>query len=72
MKIDLLARRMINWPDSSDKDINIEYTGLRPGEKCMKRCLATKRNDSTVHEKIRVAKVTQLCIRRYFGGLIAV
>jgi FlaA1/EpsC-like NDP-sugar epimerase len=59
VKIDLLARRMIELAGFiPDKDINIEYTGLRPGEKLYEEVLSNEENTiPTVHEKIRVAKV---------------
>ena len=41
-----------------DKDIKIEYTGLRPGEKLYEEVLATEENTlPAFHERIRIAKV---------------
>lgn len=59
VKIDTLARRMIKLAGLEiDKDIKIEYTGLRPGEKLYEEVLATTENtDPSFHERIRVAKV---------------
>ncbi|MDE6010525.1 MAG: polysaccharide biosynthesis protein [Muribaculaceae bacterium] len=59
IKIDDLARRMISLAGFvPDKDIKIEYTGLRPGEKLYEEVLATKENTiPTDHDRIFVAKV---------------
>ncbi|MDE6695509.1 MAG: polysaccharide biosynthesis protein [Muribaculaceae bacterium] len=59
IKIADLARNMIQLAGYEvDKDIKIEYTGLRPGEKLYEEVLATKENTiPTDHERIFVAKV---------------
>ncbi len=59
VKISTLAERMINLAGLElDKDIKIEYTGLRPGEKLYEEVLATKENTlPTSHKRIFVAKV---------------
>ena len=59
IKIDDLARRMISLAGfTPDKDIKIEYSGLRPGEKLYEEVLATKENTiPTDHDRIFVAKV---------------
>lgn len=59
VKIDHLARRMIELSGYvPDKDIKIEYSGLRPGEKLYEEVLSTEENSlPTSHERIRVAKV---------------
>ncbi len=59
IKIADLAKRMIHLAGYEvDKDIRIEYTGLRPGEKLYEEVLATKENTiPTDHERIFVAKV---------------
>ena len=61
VKIDTLARKMIYLAGYiPDKDIKIEYTGLRPGEKLYEEVLATEENTMpTVHERIRIAKVRE-------------
>lgn len=61
VKISTLAERMINLAGLEvGKDIKIEYTGLRPGEKLYEEVLATKENTlPTDHERIFVAKVRQ-------------
>lgn len=59
VKISTLAERMINLAGLEvDRDIRIEYTGLRPGEKLYEEVLATKENTlPTKHSRIFVAKV---------------
>ena len=59
VKIDSLARRMIELSGLVvDKDIKIEYTGLRPGEKLYEEVLSNVENtEPTKHGRIRVAKV---------------
>lgn len=59
VKIADLAKKMIHLAGYEvDRDIKIEYTGLRPGEKLYEEVLATKENTiPTCHERIFVAKV---------------
>ena len=59
VKIDTLARHMISLAGLiPDKDIKIEYTGLRPGEKLYEEVLANSENTlPAFHERIRIAKV---------------
>ncbi|MBR5630396.1 MAG: polysaccharide biosynthesis protein [Bacteroidales bacterium] len=61
VKIDTLARRMINLAGFEvGKDIEIKYTGLRPGEKLYEEVLSNKENTlPTPHERIRIAKVRE-------------
>ena len=61
VKIDDLARRMIRLAGyTPDKDIKIEYSGLRPGEKLYEEVLATNENTlPTNHSRIRIAKVRE-------------
>ena len=61
VKIDQLARRMITLAGlTPDKDIKIEYTGLRPGEKLYEEVLSNEENTlPSFHERIRVAKVRE-------------
>ena len=61
VKIDTLARRMITLAGfKPDRDIMIEYSGLRPGEKLYEEVLSNKENtDPTSHDRIRVAKVRE-------------
>lgn len=61
VKIDDLARRMISLAGFvPDKDIAIEYTGLRPGEKLYEEVLSNDENTlPTEHKRIRIAKVRE-------------
>lgn len=67
VKIVDLARNMISLAGlEPDKDIKIEFTGLRPGEKLYEELLNSKENTlPTGHKKIFVAKV-----REYSYGVI--
>ncbi len=60
VKIAHLARRMIRLSGMEpDKDIRIEYTGLRPGEKLYEEVLSsTESTTETSHHKIRIAHAT--------------
>lgn len=59
VKIAHLAKRMIELAGfEPDKDIKIEYTGLRPGEKLYEEVLSNTENTlPTSHDRIRIAKV---------------
>lgn len=61
VKIDDLARRMIQLAGFiPDKDIKIEYSGLRPGEKLYEEVLSNNENTiPTDHNRIRIAKVRE-------------
>ncbi len=61
VKIVTLAERMINLAGLEvGRDIKIEFTGLRPGEKLYEEVLATKENTlPTSHERIFIAKVRE-------------
>ena len=61
VKIDTLARRMITLAGFvPDKDIMVEYSGLRPGEKLYEEVLSNAENTiPTEHNRIRVAKVRE-------------
>lgn len=61
VKIDDLARRMIILEGLlPDKDIKIEYTGLRPGEKLYEEVLSDKETTMPAfHDRIRIAKVRE-------------
>lgn len=61
VKIDLLARRMITLAGfTPDKEIKVEYTGLRPGEKLYEEVLSNEENTlPAFHERIRIAKVRE-------------
>ena len=59
VKIDDLARRMLKLSGfKPDKDIMVEYSGLRPGEKHYEEVLSNKENTiPTEHDRIMIAKV---------------
>ena len=59
VKIDDLARRMIKLAGfTPDKDMMVEYSGLRPGEKLYEEVLSNKENTiPTDHDRIMIAKV---------------
>ena len=58
VKIADLAKRMIKL--SGAKDVEIEYTGLRPGEKLYEEVLnELEGTKPTFHEKIRIAEVRE-------------
>lgn len=61
VKIATLAKRMIELAGLREGiDINIEYTGLRPGEKLYEEVLSNTENTlPTNHNRIRVAKVRE-------------
>ena len=61
VKIDTLARRMITLAGFvPDRDIEVKYTGLRPGEKLYEELLANEENTiKTSHSRIRIAKVRE-------------
>ncbi|MEG1910615.1 MAG: polysaccharide biosynthesis protein, partial [Bacteroidales bacterium] len=56
-----LARRMIKLAGLREGiDIEIKFTGLRPGEKLYEELLSNKENTkATTHEKIRIAAVRE-------------
>ena len=58
VKIADLAKRMIKL--SGAKDVEIKYTGLRPGEKLYEEVLSTEETTlPSFHNKIRIAKVKE-------------
>jgi FlaA1/EpsC-like NDP-sugar epimerase len=58
VKIADLAKRMIKL--SGAKNVKIEYTGLRPGEKLYEEVLnELEGTKPTFHEKIRIAEVRE-------------
>lgn len=63
VKIVDLARKMIKLAGfEPEKEIRIEYSGLRPGEKIKEELLAQKENTiPTHHSKIMIAKVDEYC-----------
>ncbi len=61
VRIDSLARRMIELAGLvPGEDIEIVYTGLRPGEKLYEELLSSRENtDETSHDRIRIARVRE-------------
>jgi FlaA1/EpsC-like NDP-sugar epimerase len=61
VKIDDLARKMISLAGLKvGTDIEIEYIGLRPGEKLYEEVLSSAENtDPTTHDRIRIARVRE-------------
>jgi FlaA1/EpsC-like NDP-sugar epimerase len=61
VKIDTLARRMITLAGFvPDRDIMVEYSGLRPGEKLYEEVLSNAEHTlPTSHDRIRIAKVRE-------------
>ena len=57
VKIVDLARKMIHLCGYSDREIRIEFTGLRPGEKLFEELLAdAEQTCQTPHPKLRIAR----------------
>ncbi|GHT18993.1 capsular polysaccharide biosynthesis protein [Bacteroidia bacterium] len=63
LRIAHLARKMIELSGFvPEKDIKIEFTGLRPGEKLYEELLNDSEiTEKTPHEKIKMAKVRKYC-----------
>lgn len=61
VKIAHLAKRMIELAGfEPNREVRIEYTGLRPGEKLYEEVLSNKENTvPTSHHRIRIAKVRE-------------
>ncbi len=61
VKIINLAKKMVELAGLTlDKDIKIEYTGLRPGEKLYEEVLSNAENTMpTEHDRIRIARVRE-------------
>ena len=70
VKIDTLARRMIALSGKVvDRDIKVEYTGLRPGEKLYEEVLSNAENTiPTDHGRIRIAKVRTYAYEEVLEG----
>lgn len=72
VRIAELANRMIQL--SGAKNIEIRYTGLRPGEKLYEEVLSTEENTKpSFHEKIRIANVREYDyqeVKKYIEELI--
>ncbi|EQC52713.1 UDP-N-acetylglucosamine 4,6-dehydratase family protein [Bacteriovorax sp. DB6_IX] len=66
VKILDLAKEMIQLSNHTLDDIDIEFVGLRPGEKLYEELLSD--SDQTIptnHEKIRIAKLQNSCDKKY-------
>lgn len=60
IKIVHLAKGMIRLSGNTEDDIEIKFTGLRPGEKLYEELLADKETTlETSHNKIRIARATK-------------
>lgn len=72
VKIDKLARDLIRLSGfEPDRDIEIKYTGLRPGEKLYEELLITELNvDKTCKEKIFVEKPLKHDLSRLINDII--
>ena len=66
VKIYDIAKRMIHLSGLKyPEDIDIEITGLRPGEKLYEELLANGENTTpTYHEKIMIAKNQKICVNQ--------
>ncbi|MBO4864156.1 MAG: polysaccharide biosynthesis protein [Eubacterium sp.] len=71
VKIDDLARNLIRLSGlEPDKDIKIEYTGLRPGEKLYEEKLMSEEGlTKTPNELIHVGKPVEFDEENFLGGL---
>lgn len=71
IKIADVARNMIRLSGLEiGKDIEIKYTGLRPGEKLYEELLCTTENTvATYHPKIMIAKVASMDFDTISGGI---
>ena len=73
VKIAHLARRMISLAGfEPEKDIRIEYTGLRPGEKLYEELMMDEEQDKmrrTQHNKIFVASPRSIDLAEFYGQL---
>ncbi|MCI8514254.1 MAG: polysaccharide biosynthesis protein [Lachnospiraceae bacterium] len=71
VKIDTLARNLIRLSGHKpDEDIEVVYTGLRPGEKLYEeKLMAEEGMEKTPNDLIHVGKPITLDIERFFGQL---
>ena len=71
VKIVELARDMIRLSGLREQDIQIEFTGLRPGEKLFEELLADGEHTlPTPHPKLRIAKVSAMMMKKELDSLI--
>jgi FlaA1/EpsC-like NDP-sugar epimerase len=72
VKIADLAKELIRLSGLSESDIQIEYTGLRPGEKLYEEPLAdAEKTLATPHPKLRVAQARPPQFNDFVGELLA-
>ena len=71
VKIDDLAKRMVDLAGLKlGEDIQIVYTGLRPGEKLYEEVLSNKENTTaTAHNRIYVAKVREYSYKEALAAI---
>ena len=71
VKIDDLARNLIKLSGLiPDVDIEIKYTGLRPGEKLYEeKLMAEEGMQKTANELIHIAKPIELNIEKFFKDI---
>lgn len=63
MKIVDLAKNLITLSGNSLEEIQIEFTGIRPGEKLFEELLKKEEiHEQQIHPKIYIGKTSNLCI----------
>ena len=72
LKLDKVYQEILNESKNRNIDIDIVYSGLRPGEKLYEELLATVESVlPTHHKKIMIAKVTNLDTQKSKASIIA-
>ena len=71
VKIDDLARNLIKLSGFvPDVDIDVKYTGLRPGEKLYEeKLMAEEGMQKTANELIHIAKPIEMDVEKFFGDI---
>ena len=63
VKIVDLAKNLITLSGNSLEEIQIEFTGIRPGEKLFEELLKKEEiHEQQIHPKIYIGKTSNLCI----------